>query len=232
MPNGVEAQPGPGDQPPHAPSQLDRDMVKWTRAVAWFTGLLFVANAVGLFFIWQQWRVANASQVDTREQLRAVVTYEGATFVALPDKDGKVVAWDAIANFHNFGATRTASFQGWVSIKYFDGAVPNNIDVNKPYLQVEIGNVVIGPNSPYQIGAAVPAEDVQKAIDKKGVILFWGFGQYSDIFDPPNIKPIHFCLLITPLVPLQRQEGQGGQGDQRHIAFQPAPYRPDCNTSK
>jgi hypothetical protein len=74
MPDGAEGQRNPEQQAREAPSQLDRQMVKWTRAVAIFTGLLFIASAVGNYFIYGQYQALNDQLRDSREQLRASVT--------------------------------------------------------------------------------------------------------------------------------------------------------------
>src|SRR6266849_11073847 len=135
----------PTTQPPTAgrTDQTHRDLVKWTRAVAGFTFLLFLANAVSNFFIYQQWVVANRAQIDTREQLRAVVVFPGAQVVPVNDKDGKPAAYGFIAQFQNVGGTRTAKFNAWVSIHYFDVSVPNSLDLSKPWEKVEAQTVVI-----------------------------------------------------------------------------------------
>jgi hypothetical protein len=113
MLDGPPGHPSTGAQQNEAPTQVERDMVRWTRAVAWFTGLLFLANVVSNFFIFQQWKVANDAQVDTREQLRAVVTLRNMQEVLVNGKDGKIIAYAFTPVFFNSGGTRTSQFKAW-----------------------------------------------------------------------------------------------------------------------
>jgi hypothetical protein len=85
---------------PHSiETQIRRDLVKWTRAVAGFTGLLFLANVVANFFIYQQWRVANEAQVDTRSQLRAFVKFTGGSIIITNDKYGNPTFYIGLNRF-------------------------------------------------------------------------------------------------------------------------------------
>lgn len=91
------------EQPHNIETQIRRDLVKWTRAVAGFTGLLFLANVVANFFIYEQWRVANEAQVDTRSQLRAFVRFTGGAIIITNDKDGNPTFYGFVPTFQNFG---------------------------------------------------------------------------------------------------------------------------------
>jgi hypothetical protein len=207
----------------NAKNQLDQKMVRWTRVVGTFTALLFVANVFGLFFIWLQYRVANESQIDTREQLRAVVTLNGEVVVITNDKAGNPTHYSVITNFYNFGGTRTAKFGAWHSVRYFEGKVPNNTDFTKPLDEVDVPGSVIGPNSPYQLPPVTfTQENVEKAIKNEGSIILWGHAEYSDIFAPEILHPISFCILLTPT-----KNTPSGQ-----MTIQPTLYRSDCNSSK
>jgi hypothetical protein len=148
---------------------LDQAMVKWTSAVAVFTGLLFLANAIGLFFIEEQWRIANRSQADLREQLRAVVSYDGITVIPANIKDGKPTAYAFITKFHNFGATRTYEFKAWVSVHYFDESVPNSQDFTKPWDKVDVNNAIVGPGADiFMAPLTVNPDYAAKAMNKEG----------------------------------------------------------------
>lgn len=212
------------DNPPNArkvwwfkqPSAIER----FTGWLVLWTALLFAANVVTDIFVWQQWKVANKSQIDTREQLRAVVTIEAVFVAPISDESKKIVSYNIVPSFHNFGGTRTAGFKAWLSVKYFEGGVPNNLDLGKPYNAVDMSNQIIGPNSSYQLPpAGVPAADVDSALGNKGVILLWGVGDYSDIFDPATIHTFQFCSTVKP------------QADPttKVVAFATLPFRPDCN---
>jgi hypothetical protein len=204
-----------------AAAQHHRDLVKWTRGVAIFTGLLFVANVASNFFIWQQWRVMVNAQRDTREQLRAVISQNGGFTVFLHDNDQKLTGVNFVAQFQNNGGTRTARFRGWISAHYFDD-IPNNLDLSRPYTSVDITDRIIGPNTTYQLGpAGIPADDAAKLIAKKGVGLVWGRVEYSDIFDPDKMHPVSFCMLVN-----MPSDGQN------ESSLRMSPYRSDCNQSQ
>src|SRR5277367_6681066 len=97
-----------GNQGENPQSKLDREMVRWTRAVAIFTFFLVATSAVSDWFIYQQLKVANDAQIDTREQLRAVVSFVGFAPLGINDKDGKISNYLFRAQFQNSGGTRTA----------------------------------------------------------------------------------------------------------------------------
>jgi hypothetical protein len=222
MPNTNKPKHGSEDDEGHRESNPHREMVRWTRAVALFTFLLFVANAVSNFFIYEQWKVASDAQTDTREQLRAVVTLsQGNQFVST-DKDGKPTFYSIAPVFQNTGGTRTAKFFAWTSLHYFEKEVPNSHDFSKPWNKVDLSYTVIGPNGVAPIPAvAVTQEEVLKTFEQKGVIVWWGHAEYSDIFQPEVLHPISFCLLVTPT-----NKTTNGQ-----ILLQSSPYRADCNRS-
>ena len=134
------------EQPP-ADSRLDQEMVRWTRAVAIFTFFLVATSVVSDWFIFQQWSVANKAQTDTREQLRAVVTYQLMNEFVINDKDGKPLAYAVQPQYVNSGGTRTATFIAWQSIHYFEQGIPNNLDLSKPYDKIELTNQVIAANT-------------------------------------------------------------------------------------
>ena len=138
MPNGPEGQDGTEDNPGKPPSRFEQDLVKWTKSVAQFTGLLFLANAIGLFFIYEQWKVASDAQTDTRQQLRALVTYQGMGENIINDPNGKPIGFVFQPTYFNSGGTRTAIFHVWQSIHYFEKSVPDNIDLTKPLEKIDI----------------------------------------------------------------------------------------------
>jgi hypothetical protein len=104
-------------------------------------------------------------------------------------------------------------------LKYFEGGIPNNLDVSQPYLKVESSDVVIAPNGIFQgMQVAMPAADLKKAAASQGQVLFWGSAEYSDIFAPTKLHHISMCTILKP------QPGPDGR-----TAIQPIPYRTDCN---
>lgn len=178
--------------------ETQEHMARWTMWVGIFTGLLVITSVIGNLFIYLQYYAATTAQLDNREQLRAVVSFSNATIV-LPDESSKDGVFAIVPTFHNYGATRTAKFTAVVSLKYFEGGIPSSLDISKPYLAIEPGDAVIGPNSPYQaIAVSIAIDDVRKARDDKGQILFWGHAQYSDIFDPKTVHHIYFCNVMKP----------------------------------
>lgn len=200
------------------PAAIDR----FTGWLVLWTAFLFAANVVTNVFIWQQWKVANASQVDTREQLRAVVTYQLMNEFVVNDKDGKPIAYAFQAQFYNSGGTRTAFFRPWVSIHYFDNEVPNNLDLTKPWSKFEPTSTILGGNSVSQMQpVTITANEADKVRQKQGVALIWGHADYADIFQPNKIHLIDFCLTLESITTIDGKS-----------VLQPVPYKPECNINK
>ena len=198
-------------------------MVSWTRAVAVFTFFLVVTSAVSDWFIYQQYKVANDSQVDTRAQLRAVITYTGGSQQVANGKDGKPAYYAIAPTFQNFGGTRTAHFVGWTNVRFFEGKIPENMDFNKPADKIDLAESVIGPNSIYQFQPiTVSIDQIEKAKRQEGTILLWGHAEWSDIFSPEKMHQIGLCFGLNP-----SDHTTDGQ-----TVLIPAPYRNDCNYNK
>jgi hypothetical protein len=169
MKNSAPRNPNPRAEQNHR----DGDMEKWTRAVAVytlllaiFTALLAVASIISNYFIYQQYRVANDAQIDNREQLRAVISQRGGEALAIYGPDGKLEGMRFIAHFHNTGGTRTAWFQAWMSAHYFDGPrPPDNLDLSKPFYQVDLSKTIIPANEQFNLGAVGISEDDAKKTD-------------------------------------------------------------------
>jgi hypothetical protein len=198
---------------------IERKMAHWTMWVGIFTGCLVVTSLVGNLFIYLQYYTSANAQFDTREQLRAIVT-NPLTTIAVPDDLEKPGFVAVVPNFQNFGGTRTHHFRGNINVKYYEGGIPNNIDLSKPYLNVAVQDTIIGPNSTYQMQVGLPVEDLKKAQTGAGQVLFWGNAEYSDIFEPKKIHHVSMCTLILP-----------HEGADKKVAFQIVPYQPDCNRS-
>ena len=198
-----------------------RVIAKWTRAVAIFTFFLVAASAASDYFIYQQYRVANDAQTDTREQLRAVITFSGGEILIVKDQNKKPLYYLFLAKFQNFGATRTDTFQAWVSIHYFQGDVPFSQDFSKPWQKIDIGVSIVGPNSATFLSpVTISGQEAADAEAQKGKIVIWGHADWSDIFQTGNIHPINFCQTMQPIT-----DTDG------NTTFRPIPLRPDCNTS-
>jgi hypothetical protein len=216
-------QPKPSEQLPKNNDELTKKMVRWTRIVGVFTGLLFLTSGIADGFIYWQASIANSAQVDTRDQLRAVVTAVGGNIYIDLGPDGKAFEYRYALNFHNYGATRTNTFLGWMSVHYFDGTVPNSQDFSKPFAKIDIPNNIIPPGATVTFGpVAIPAADAIKAKNKTGSIVAWGHVEWTDIFKREDTHPISFCLLF---------QAASSEGDDK-IIFQPTPYRTDCNSGQ
>jgi hypothetical protein len=221
VPNKPPNQAQPRQNAPTAPNPIERDMVKWTRAVAVFTFFLVIVSAVSDFFIFQQWKVASDAQSDTRIQLKAVVVANNAVQTVIKDTQGKPTLYIVLMNFQNVGSTRTERFNAWMSLHYFDGDIPNNIDFSKPWSKVDAADTVIGPNSSYPLVTAISADDVAKASAGSGKIALWGHAEYSDVFEPKVSQPIRLCYLLNATMSPNSPD----------IVLLPVPYRNDCNSS-
>jgi hypothetical protein len=198
-------------------------MVRWTRAVAIFTLLLVLTSAITDVFIYLQLKIASDAQVDSRSQLRAWVTFQGATVLVTNDKDNKPAFYSIVPTFQNFGGTRTARFNGWTNIQFFEGDVPNNVDLTKPRLKIDTADTVIGPNSIYQLAPITfTANEVDRADKKESTLLMWGRAQWSDVFEPSVSHDISVCIVFTPT-----SKTTNGQ-----VALQAVPYRTDCQFNR
>ncbi len=196
-------------------------MAKWTRNVGIFTFLLVIVTGISDFVIYQQWRLSNSQMIDTREQLRAFVSGPNFAEVVAKKADGKL-RYGFVAQFQNSGGTRTAKFNGWNSIKYFPGEIPNNLDLSKPWMKIDPAEVVIGPNGVAQLSPiTIEDDEAHKTLNKEGEVLIWGRAEFADIFQPTVMHPLSFCFLLIP----------AGTDDRGQITFTPRPYRNECNTS-
>jgi hypothetical protein len=195
--------------------------LKWTRLLAIFTLLLFVASAAADFLIFGQLWASNEDRASSREQLRAVVALDPLVSIVANDKDGKPLARAFQLQFRNLGGTRTASFTAWVSVQYFDGQVPNNVDLSKPVQKVDVAQSAIGPGAILPLAPVTVTEDqAEKAIAKKGVILLWGAAEYADVFDAKHSRHITYCYVMNAVPAVDGSE-----------QLVPSPYLNDCNSS-
>jgi len=185
-----------------------------------FTVILALATIISSYFIYGQWSAAVEAQNETRQQLKAYVTFEGASQLIGNDPAGKTINYLFRPQFHNWGSTRTSHFVGWASVQYFDGDVPNNLDLSKPYIKIPAEDTIVGPNGISIIAVTLPVDDAIKAKNKQGVVIIWGHVDWADIYNPSDIKSIRFCLKLVPV------SSNGDNG----IIFQPQPYKPECNT--
>jgi hypothetical protein len=204
--------------PPTDQNRAGRDMATW--AMAAFTFILAIATIISSYFIYGQWSASVEAQNETRQQLKAYVTFEGGSSVIGNDPAGKTINYLFRPQFHNWGSTRTGHFVAWASLKYFDGDVPNNLDLSKPFSKVLLQDTIIGPNGVVPVPITLPVEDAIKAKNKQGIVIIWGHADWADIYDLGDIKSINFCLKLVPV------SSNGDNG----IIFQPQPYKPECNT--
>jgi hypothetical protein len=217
-------------EPNEKPVSPHERTATWTRVLATSTVVLSIATIVSAYFLWRTDETLKQTLVEirnsiavNREQLRAVVSFTGGTVLITKDKEGKPTYYIFSALFQNHGGTRTEHFKAWDSIHFFENTVPNNLDLAKPWQQLDTSDTIIGPNSPYQLqGVTIDNDTVQKVLRKEGVILLWGKAEWSDIFEPAIVHPIGFCMLVIP-----NQATTTGE-----ILPQFVPYRNDCNYNK
>lgn len=173
---------------------------KWTKRVGIFTAVLAIASAISDWFIYEQWQLSARESESNREQLRAVVT-DQVNALNIVGSDGTTIVGYAIApQFTNVGSTRTSKFTTWASKRYFDGGVPNNIDLTKPGDALDIPDNVIGPNATVPVEPmGLSVDDVQRALNKTGAILVWGKAEWADVFTPSVTHEISYCYLVSPV---------------------------------
>jgi hypothetical protein len=210
--------PGGLQMSPTDQNSARRDMATWT--IAAFTIILAFATIITSYFIYGQWTAAVEAQNETRQQLKAYVTFEGGSQITGNDPSGKTINYLFQPRFHNWGATRTSHFVAWASVKYFDGDVPNNLDFSKPFEKVSAQDTILGPNGVSSIGVTLPVDDAIKTKNKQGIAVIWGHADWGDIYNPGDLRSVSFCLKLVPV---------SSDGDNR-ILFAPQPYKPECNT--
>jgi hypothetical protein len=202
-------------------SRNGRWVAAFTFVLAAATIILAVATIVSTYFILGQWKAAVDAQADSREQLRAYVTFSGGVQIT-NDKEGKSINYIFAPQFRNWGATRTSKFSAWASLKYFPGDVPNNQDLTKPFDRIETQNTIIGANGVAQLLVSLSSDEAIQAKNGKGVVIIWGRGDWADIYNPNAVYHVNFCLTLKPI---------SSDGD-NHIVFQPILYKAECNTGQ
>jgi len=197
MPNPEKGKGRGNGQFGDANSDLDRDMVRWTRAVAAFTFLLFVTSAVSDWFIYQEWEGAGIREERNVEQLRAVVVVESTVLSPAHDlKGNKTVGFTT--TFRNIGGTRTARFRAWNSVQYFKDDIPNNFDPTQPNAKVDLSDTVTGANLTNTLApAGLSDTDFEQALAQTGKLVIWGNAVYADIFSPKVDISLSFLELIS-----------------------------------
>ena len=221
------------DTPNPSSNSVESALSKWTMWVAIFTGALVVANIVSLYLIREQWKIAADTQSDNREQLRALVAVSHNIPVSPVNfVNNKPSDYAFSISVHNYGGTRTAHFKAWVSVKYFEGEVPNNEDFTKPYKDTPSLDVVMAPNGDNPMPpVTVSSEEVTKAVNKQGAIVLWGHADWADIFNPGQMHHISFCVSPNPVPIAVTEQAGGSPGFRPDFIFQTAPYKAECNTS-
>jgi hypothetical protein len=197
----------------------------------WITIALLVCTT-GLV-VWQIWEMIKVYEpvreqataitnifTSNREQQRAFVAFHPGPAFLVHDKDNKVIAFAFGAAFQNVGATRTSKFHAWHSVIYFEGGVPNNLDLTKPREKVDVAEGVVAPNGSVSlVPVSVTGEQGTRALKKDGTILQWGYGEYADIFEPEKLHGVRFCYVMEP----------AGTPAGPSTGFSPVPFRNDCN---
>jgi hypothetical protein len=137
---------------------------------------------------------------DSREQLRAYVTYEGGSQIISESKEGITFNYIFAARFHNWGTTRTSKYSGWTSVHYFPNTIPNSQDFSKPFDSIPaVYNSTVWANSPAEYRVALSNEDAINAKNNKGIVVIWGHVDWTDIYNPEIVYPVSFCFSLKPV---------------------------------
>jgi hypothetical protein len=197
-------------------------MIFWTGVLGIFTVVLAIFSGVADWLIYQQYSIANLAQSDAREQLRAVTASAGGVVIN-NQKEGKDINHIFFANFRNYGGTRTGKVYGWISGHFFEGKVPNSQDFSKSWDKFGVPNIIIPAGSTAQAGPVIlSADDAFRAYRGQGTIVIWGDIDWSDIFNPDDLRHISFCLWFKPL---STDNGE-------HINnWEITNFRQDCNSA-
>jgi len=208
--------------------ETNAQMVRWTKAVAIFTAVLAILNVPTLAFVgWQAHTAAQAAR-ETRAQLRAVMQFTGVQSIIGVMEETLTPSYGFFSQFQNLGGTRAEQVTAWQSVTYFEGSVPFNTDLSKPAKDVESASpTTVGANANLGIApVAVKPAEIEKAVNRQGVIIIWGNLTYRDIYNPDVKRSVSFCQRLSP-TPQDSKDGK-----ERVMIFAVSPFRSDCNKSE
>ncbi|MBB5056906.1 hypothetical protein HDF16_001591 [Granulicella aggregans] len=128
---------------------------------------------------------------------RAVVTTGSLKIVRKPGIDGKIESLKFYVGFRNDGNTATKNLRfshHWQVI-------------NSPSERFDLIDTLPRPDSPpafasahkeiLSIGEEVDIATIQRVIDHKAFVVFWGRADYSDVFPGTNSHITEYCAILT-----------------------------------
>jgi len=231
-PNHQTTTSGAGAQRNQPDNKLDRDLVRWTRVVGVFTGLLFIAAILQfcamrgqLIAMQRQLAEMTVQSSITEAQLRPRLSLsihtggelKGATNQGSPDVDARLVT----PVWKNFGVVDPEGLVGWVRVQPFPGS--GFLEYEKRGAALSQGSAIATPldqtdkGTFEQYSVMVEGAYTRAVLTGTAQVIVWGGIQYRDPFPESPIHHFIWCRVLMLTVV---------DGVRKAAWF---PYSDDCN---
>jgi hypothetical protein len=206
-----------GDPTPHvgAKESPEEAIARYNLWLMIFTGVLAFVALIQIAFLLNADRTstvaANAANKSAEIAERALIAgqraFISAYFESVANKNletGQIIAWSFNPLWQNAGDTPTREMQNHISIKVFDGSVPNDWD----FPDMWPANTAAEDRAPTPLGAAPKGnvrgqsvggfsiEQMREIIAGKKSILMWGWATYRDVFPNTALHVTRFAVRI------------------------------------
>ncbi len=192
--------------------KAQQDMAEWAFAMFVVTGLAFLLNIVGLYYVVAALRLnatATDAATDANKQnahqatieLRPYVFVERYIFSAVVDAKNKkrVVCWQWTLVWKNSGPTPAARVRAQLSAKLFaTGQAPDSIGFADQGSFDAIGNS-IGPGGNLHSRVVLSLADVVAVQAGTHELYYWGWVEYDDGFPESSRHRTEICAKINVL---------------------------------
>lgn len=196
--------------------------------------LVLALSTVALWWATRQlWRSAERALMTTE---RAFVFLKGYTPAAWGENEKGELVWFITPVLENSGSTPTRHMLCHVSVKVFNGPVPEDFDFPDFWdPEIKPGNRpgFIGPKAITMMArVSVRLDDLQQVQNGSRKALLYGWAEYDDVFDGPRHR-FEFCSEIMVAGPLTELTSvlpvfyhrHNGSDDECMKA--PTPWQPD-----
>lgn len=118
----------------------------------------------------------------------------------------------------NSGPTEAREWAAWDSFAVFHGKLPEAADLQQ--YQGDLFSATLAKQM-MQTTLFISEEQVKAVANGEGAIIFWGYGQWHDVFDRTVLHYQRYCFRLFPV-----QTNTGA------VAWTlPSVYKPECNSS-
>jgi hypothetical protein len=191
----------------------DKAIVRYTKWLAIFT-LFLVLATIGLFVSGERAvRVANrsakAAQKSAEIAERALIAgqraFISAVLMGIAAKNvetDQVVQWNFTTTWNNAGTTPTRDMRNHISVKMFDGPLPNDWDFPDLWTKnvtSKTPTLLTGPAKGAVQGQTVGAftvDQIREVINGKKTLYMWGWASYNDVFPSTPRHVTRFAVQI------------------------------------